>query len=31
MIDTTINLLVNWTECTNLPGTALNVEVGGEE
>ena len=31
MIDTTINLLVNRMECTNLPGTTLNVEVGFEE
>ena len=30
MIDTTINLLVNRMECTNLPGTTLNVEVGFE-
>ena len=31
MIDTTINLLVNRTECTNLSSTTLNVEVGCEE
>ena len=32
MIDTTINLLVNWMECTNRSGTTLNVvEVGCEE
>ena len=31
MIDTTINLLVNQTECTNLSGTTLNIEVGFEE
>ena len=27
MIDTTINLLVNWTECTNLPGTTLTLRL----
>ena len=31
MIDTTINLLVNQMECTNLSSTTLNVEVGCEE
>ena len=27
MIDTTINLLVNRTECTNLPGTTLTLRL----
>ena len=27
MIDTTINLLVNWTECTNLSGTTLTLRL----
>ena len=27
MINTTINLLVNWMECTNLPGTTLTLRL----